>query len=214
MVDAADFRCPAGFTLLEMLVALAVVGLLAVGLANGEQIGFRLWNAESRRIGQTAELDAAARALRRLLMDIPVQPAGERNGSSRSAVLAGETERFTFVGDLPTGFGATRRADITLDFHQGRLRLLWRQRRHEATAGAPATGFTDVVGGIAHLEFAYWGRSSEDQPAGWHAQWEGPQVPERIRLRLVFPRGDGRRWPDLVVAPRLSGLSPAAGNPL
>ena len=40
-------------------------------------------------------------------------------------------------------------------------------------------------------------------PAGWQVQWEGPAIPELIRLRLVFAEGDRRRFPDLIAAPQL-----------
>ena len=50
-----------GFTLLEMLVALVVLGLLVVGLTQGVRTGLALWSAQSRRIGTAADLDAVAR---------------------------------------------------------------------------------------------------------------------------------------------------------
>jgi prepilin-type N-terminal cleavage/methylation domain-containing protein len=55
-----------GFTLLEMLVVVAVLGFLMIGLTQGVRTGLTLWEAQSRRMGETAELDAAARVLRAL----------------------------------------------------------------------------------------------------------------------------------------------------
>jgi len=50
---------------------------------------------------------------------------------------------------------------------------------------------------------AYWGSPSPEQPAGWQAQWDGPAIPELIRLRLALAKGDRRRFPDLIAAPQL-----------
>jgi general secretion pathway protein J len=60
-------RRQSGFTLLEMLVALVVLGFLMVGLTQGLRAGLTMWGAQTRRVGETADLDAGARVLRRIL---------------------------------------------------------------------------------------------------------------------------------------------------
>src|SRR5438132_10285678 len=117
-------RPHSGFTLLEMLVALVVLGFLMVGLTQGVRAGLTMWGAQTRRVGETADLDAGARVLRRLLSGISLVSA------SRISLGVPGTEKFEarpdslmFVGDLPTGFGTTRRADITLELHERRLVL-------------------------------------------------------------------------------------------
>ena len=50
-----------GFTLLEMLVALVVLGFLVLGLAQGVRTGLALWAAQNRRMSETGELDSVAR---------------------------------------------------------------------------------------------------------------------------------------------------------
>ena len=64
-VNPYKLRRLTGFTLLELLVVVAVLGLLIIGLMQGMRAGLTLWDAQSRRTGETAELDAAARVLRR-----------------------------------------------------------------------------------------------------------------------------------------------------
>jgi general secretion pathway protein J len=65
-----------GFSLLELLVALLVLGLLVVGLAQGVRAGLTMWSAQTRRLGETAELDAGARVLRMLLSDMTALSPG------------------------------------------------------------------------------------------------------------------------------------------
>jgi general secretion pathway protein J len=194
----------AGFTLLEMLVALVVLGFLMIGLTQGVRAGLALWNAQSRRVGETAELDAAARTLRRLLSGITPPPsAGLATVAASNPELKGSAESLAFVGDLPTGLGTTRRADITLELRQGRLVLRWIPHRHElSNAPAPEPIETELMRGVGRLDLAYWGSSSPEQQAGWQAQWDGLLIPDLIRLRLVFAEDDRRRFPDLIAAPR------------
>src|SRR5258708_12483211 len=64
----------AGFTLLEVLVALTVLGFLFIGLNQGTRTGFALWNSQTRRISETEELDATARITRSLLTALPILP--------------------------------------------------------------------------------------------------------------------------------------------
>jgi len=195
----------AGFTLLEVLVALTVLGFLFIGLNQGTRTGFALWNSQTRRISETEELDATARITRSLLTGIRILPVTAGDAVPQAIAITGEADRLAFVGDLPTGFGTTRRADITLVLSTGRFVLNWSPHRHER-AGAPpiAPTETELIRGVDRLDLAYFGAASPETPPEWHTQWTGPGLPLLIRVRLGFPKGDGRRWPDLIAAPQLS----------
>ena len=200
-----------GFTLLELLVALLVLGLLVVGLAQGVRAGLTMWGAQTRRLSETAELDAGARVLRMLLTNMTaLSPGNVGTGAAtpNAAIpnIEASSDKLTFVGDLPTGLGTTRRANITLELDQERLVLRWTPHRHErTTAPEPEPIEIELIRGVERLEFAYWGAGSPDQPAGWQDQSGSSQLPELIRVRLTFPKGDRRRWPDLIVAPQATG---------
>jgi general secretion pathway protein J len=199
-------RRDGGFTLLELLVALTVLGFLMVGLNQGVRTGLDFWSVQNRLIGRTAELDSTARVLRALLTGIPIIPAATANvgGPPVASSFAGKADRLTFVGDLPTGLGDTRRSDITLMLSGGRLVLLWSPHRHELAGVTPAPVKTELMRGVDQLLLAYWGVASPGAPAGWLAQWDGPKLPKLIRIRLTFSKGDSRRWPDLIAAPQVS----------
>ncbi len=190
-----------GFTLLEMLVVVVVLGLLVVALDQGVRAALGIWNAQQHRLAETAELDTAEPILRRLLAGISVAPGGP---GAVSGGFQGAPDHLNFVGELPTGLGATRRADIAIAVHAGNLVLTWTPHRHEIPLGAaPAPAEVELVAHVKQLVIAYWGATTPDRPAGWQAQWDGPVPPQLIRIRLVFPDGDRRRWPDLIAAPLL-----------
>jgi len=181
-----------------------VLGLLVVGLTQGVRAGLALWGAQQRRLGETAELDDSARILRTLLTGIAASPSNGVVAGATAEAIKGDSDHLTFVGDLPTGLGTTRRADITIVLRGRRLVLSWTPHPHQISlAPPPAATETELIAGVVHVVFSYWGASAPDQPAAWQTQWDGPAVPELIRIRLVFAKGDRRRWPDLIVAPEL-----------
>jgi general secretion pathway protein J len=192
-------RRDGGFTLLETLVALVVLGLLVVGLTHGVSTGLALWQAQSHRIGEAADLDAAERTLRNLLSAIPASPGGD--ATPGAVTFDGNASRLHFVGDLPTGLGTTQRANIDLELRGDRLVLNWTPHRHEISSAPPPKPVeTELIGGVRRIELAYWGAAAPDQPAAWQGQWQGPSLPELIRVRVLFAKRDRRHWPDLIAA--------------
>jgi general secretion pathway protein J len=194
----------AGFTLLEMLVVVGVLGFLMVGLTQGVRAGLALWEAQSRRIGETSELDATARILRSLLSAVaPSQSNAPGADTAFGADFKGTADSVTFVGDLPTGLGTTRRANITIELRGGRLLLRWTPHRHELSSAPPPEAIeTELIRRVDRLDLAYWGAASPGEPAGWRTHWDGVAIPELIRVRLTFAAGAGRRFPDLIAAPQ------------
>ena len=192
-----------GFTLLEMLVAITVLALLMIGLTQGVRTGFAFWASQNHRSAEVAELDATARVLRNLLTDIPIRSAA--SGAGQAAILfEGHSGVLAFVSDLPTGFGGTRRAKIEIVLRGEDLVLDWTPHRHEVS-DSPTPRPTEVrlIHGVKSLEFAYWGDSAGSGAGAWLREWVSPALPELVRIRLSFGKGDGRRWPDLVAAPQL-----------
>ena len=194
-----------GFTLLEMLVVVVVLGFLVVGLTQAVRAGLAIWNAQQRRVGETAELDASARALRILLTGVAAAtPGGFGPGAIAGGQIKGDASHLSFVGDLPTGLGTTRRADMSIELDGPRLVLRWTPHRHEILFGpAPRPTETELIYGVAGLQIAYWGSPAPDQLVQWRQRWDGAAAPQLIRIHLVFAKGDRRHWPDLIVAPEL-----------
>jgi general secretion pathway protein J len=199
----AQDRQPNGFTLLEILVALIVLGFLVVGLGQGVRTGLQLWATQTRQVSGTAELDSTSRVLRTLLSGIPVMPAVA--GAPLTAIaFKGTAETVAFVADLPTGLGTANRADITLALQGERLILVWTPHRHELAGTTSAPSETELLHRVARFELAYWGAASPESRPGWLPEWNGATLPQLIRVQLSFVKGDTRHWPDLIVAPQLA----------
>lgn len=199
-------RRSGGFTLLELLVALTVFGFLLVALNHGVQTGLNIWNVQSRQVNRTWDLDASARLLRTLLTQIRTSPVASINPGSPAVSISftGKADELSFVGDLPTGFGTDTSANITLRLVGTRLVAVWQPHRHELSGSSPPSTVSEILRSVDRLEFAYWGLPAPTALSPtWLAAWDGPSLPDLIRVRVGFRRGDPRHWPDLIVAPRL-----------
>jgi general secretion pathway protein J len=183
-----------GFTLLELLVALTVLGLIMVGIVEGIGYGIKSWDSQARQLDATAELDGIDRVLRELAHGIsPLRNNG----------FAGQHDRLSFTGRLPLAMPASRRAaDLTLIVSgDHRLLLRWTPHRHAVSLVAPRVAEVELLRTVQGVEFGYW--PAPYQGGGWRTAL-ADTVPSLIRLHIVFMPGDPRHWPDLIAAPMIT----------
>ncbi len=185
----------AGFTLLEVLVALAVLGFLVLGLAQGVRFGLGAWAGQARLIDRTGDLDVADRALRRVVAQlVPTDDV-------RVPGLRGTARGFEGVTELPAAAALPmRQAAVALGVDGARrLVLRWTPHLRARRLGPPpAPEESELLRGVERVEIAYWSAAAG---GGWLPAWTRAELPDLVRFRLVFARGDRRRWPDIVTAP-------------
>lgn len=189
-------REAAGFTLLEMLVALVVFGLVMLGLTRGFEFGLTAWSEETRIVNSPDTMAAVEAALRRVI-------AGARPGS-----LVGRRDGIAFTTTLPPGAGlGDRLADVAIRILPGH-RLVLRFAPHPPgipLRRAPKPRTETLATGVAAFRAAYLSARRGAAP-GWRDSWTGQGLPLLVRLRIRFLAGPA--WPDLVVAPIDTGGGP------
>ena len=188
-----------GFTLLEILVALVVLGFVLAGLSQGVRFGLQAWGMQTRGIARQVDMDATQRALRRL---IEQADPGEAN---ETGTLQGQAHTLTFRSRLPPSAGeaGTLDAQIVLGV-DGRHRLVLRAVPHphaELLGPPPAALQTVLLDGVDHVDFSYFLASGKG--AGWHNAWSDAQPPALVRVHIAFTGHDKQHhWPDLIAAPQ------------
>ena len=184
-------REDAGFTLLEILIAVSVLGTLLVLLNQGVQFGLRTLQMQTDFKDRQGDLETIDRALRQMvaLADPGTYP--------EPASLRGAARVLTFTTELPVGAAGPRRlADVAVSVEAGRLLLRWTPRHHVQPFGAaPVPVETVLLDGVEAVEFTYW------RAGGWVSSWRADKLPALVRIGLTFPPGSRRRWPPIVVAP-------------
>ena len=184
----------AGFTLLEIIVALVVLGVLLVTLSQGVHFGFTAWGRQDRMLRSGESLQATDRTLRRLVEQ--ADPGTERDG----AKLTGRPHAMAFTSTLPLGRdGAPSLADISLALdHDDRLILSWLPHLHAQRLQPPPPPHVAVLlEHVAGLELSYWSDSDKQ----WTREWGATTLPDLVRIHIAFPEHDTRHWPDIVAAP-------------
>lgn len=206
-VKSGSGRRARGFTLLELLVALVLFGLIAVLLLGGLRFGARVWEAGVASNERAFEVQMAQTFIRRQLSRARA-PVPVEGRESPYFPFEGTREAVGFVSTLPAhlSVGGLHRLSFYVTEASGRKRLMvsWRLLQDEADGGAQNDGeeflLLDRVEGV---EFSYLGRDKEGEP-GWRESWEDEQrLPALVRMRVEFGEGDGRYWPELVIAPRI-----------
>jgi len=184
----------AGFTLLEVLVAVFVMGVLLTLLTQGVQFGLRATQLQAGVRDRKGTIEVVDHALRRMIA------RADPGFYPEPATLRGTAQAMSFTTELPIfGDGQMQRADVALSAEAGRLLLRWTPHRHVEQLG-PKPRWQDVVvlDGVQRVELAY---RAPGASSAWSSTWRGDRLPALVRIRLIFADGSGRRWPPLLVAP-------------
>jgi general secretion pathway protein J len=188
-------RREAGFTLLELLVALVVLGMLMGILTQAVDVSLRSWRLQSGTIARRSDLESVDRALRHLIEHM------DPGTFATQATVDGQAHAMSFTTDLPMAAEAlrTRTADVALGVDaQHRLLLHWTLHFPGQQADMRRENTTELLSGVERIDIAY----RQEGGDAWLAEWHAPGNPALVRIRVVFPAGDRRRWPDLVAAPK------------
>jgi general secretion pathway protein J len=203
----------AGFTLVELLVGLTLMGLLAVMLFGGFRFGLRAWEAGGSRIERQTEAELVQNLLQRELgQAYSLADTNQQTTPSTIPTFLGNRNSLGFVAPLPTqaGVGGLFRFGLGIEMNgpERQLVLAWQIFRPDRP---PRPSVDDnsksvLLHGVEAVDLAYFGRRQAGVPTQWQSDWDDRHgLPELIRLRVTFPPGDGRAWPDLYVAPKLRG---------
>lgn len=189
-------RNQAGYSLIELVIVLALLGLISVAIAGSLRFGSRVWERTEQEIAATETARGGHALLGTLVGHLYPRAAAE--GSD--AAFDGSAERMTFLTGASSAYGAGGIARVTLSVKKERG-IAALMLSHQAEEGASAAQEEMLLDGAERIGFAY--AEINNGVVAWTDSWAGKtRFPALIRVRAVFPKGAGR-WPDLVVRPRI-----------
>lgn len=200
-------RSQAGFTLVEALVAVTLLGLLSVALISGLRLGLNAW---TRGLAHSDELSRIL-AVQGLLRDIVGQayPYFVSSDPTRPYVdFDGTSDSLSFLAPMPAALGVAgcSRFRLSIARRGGLSDVIMTSQPELAAADAPATvQKKTLLAGAASIGLAYFGQLRSETGVRWHDHWTGQSaLPQLLRIEVRYPDGDPRLWPALVIAPRMA----------
>lgn len=194
-------RRAAGFSLLEVLAALALLAILLLGVYSGVRSTTLATGHGSAAIARLDEVRGAREFLRRQLASATALP-WTFVGASVPLVFEGDARHMRFVSTLPGYLGklGPQVIEVVLADAEGEGQELQAHFEPLPNSQSKVTeGAQDVLLSRVHaLRLRYAARGS----ATWQDRWTEPMVlPGTVEISLVPEEGE-TAWPPLVVAVR------------
>jgi general secretion pathway protein J len=192
-----------GFTLLELLIGMTLVGFILTLLFAGLSLGMRSWDAGEQRMVSSSRQAVIVDFIRRTLEQ--TYPLHWRVDNEEQLAFVGETDSLRIVGPVAIHDGASGNYLIALNQDEGDggrdLVMRWKM----PDPRAPGFGSLEeakpkvLVKAIKGMTFSYFGAENDTDEPAWHDQWLHQKTPPQlIRLQLIMANGE--TWPDIVAA--------------
>jgi len=187
----------AGFTLLELLVAIALLALVSLPVSLAVGMGVSIWQSTHEVIDDT-EYTALVRSSLRKWLEAAYPFDVNRVVGEQTFPMAGSATDIVFSAPVhpDTSINGLYRVNLSwsADSQDVTLKLTVDPGRnvHEE---APQILLTDVT----EFEFSYLTSNPDPQLTSWGASWQSQySLPAALRIRLQFADAT-RKWNDLVV---------------
>jgi general secretion pathway protein J len=203
-----------GFTLVELVVALSILGVLSLLLVNGLRLATRTWDAVEQRTTLTHQEHLSLDFLQRQIESAQAMRLFRRS-DQKEIGFVGERQRLQFVAPLPGHLGAGGMYWFTVELAEGnngkRLIVAYQlfQREEWDRFGSPNVEEVVLLEGLKDAQFAYLEPEPAEGSARWTSVWEPQErLPRLIRVRVTDRSGVGGPWQEFFMAPKLAAHQP------
>jgi general secretion pathway protein J len=188
-----------GFTLLELLVGMAVFALMAGVVLGGIRLGVKSWDAAAERSAAVDEMRVVHALLRRQLSS--ALPLATSRQGGWNLVFEGDAGSLRFVSELPGYVSGGGIHFVTLELAEGAVGddmvLHWRPIHALDADGPPEEAV--LAKNVGKLRFDYFGARTRNALPEWLESWRDSRTMPRL-VRVTVEPGGGDAWPELVVA--------------
>lgn len=216
-----------GFTLVEFLIALVILGMMMTLVFNGLTLGLKSWDIITERAHISRELHLAQIFIKRQLELAQPLRLSAKGGDKRIG-FEGNMHTIKFVTPIPAHIGRGGMYWFTLQvsdepqssnlavLHRNirRLNLSYELFQNEKwdRFGEEEADKLVLIDDLEEAEFAYLGAAGNPaqlESEQWQQQWSYPdRLPHLIRLRFKLSGTGSRYWRELLVAPKLAMIIP------
>ena len=195
----------AGFTLIELVVALVLLGTMMLLLYSGLSFSLRSWDAGDANGRRVADRRIGENFLRREIGEI--FPMRWKEPNVVKFAFEGERDHLRFVSSRPAGISQGGLSLVSLELapeagNDRRKDLVMRRALPDDDARdfAPldAAQPSVIVAGVQSVSFEYFGAENDFNAPQWGDSWKwSSRMPEMIRVHLATD--DGVVQPEMIV---------------
>ena len=184
----------AGFTLIELVVAMALLGTMMVLLYSGLTFALRSWDAGEVNGRRTADRRIGENFLRREMAEL--FPMRFKDPMSVKVAFEGAAQKLKFVSSRPAGITQGGLSLVGVEVENGataRERHLVMRRAmpdDEAKDFGPLDHAerTVLIEDVESVQFAYFGTENDFAEPKWYDTWPyAERIPRLVRLRIRAP---------------------------
>ncbi len=199
-------RRAAGFSLLEVLLAITLLAILLAGAMSGIRAATRAMHAGEQNIERTNRLRVAQEFIRREISRSLPLAFGQEHGSGANFVFQGENDFVRFVAPMPGHLSRGGPYVQTLELARGRngLQLVFTHNmlngfdldKLKPDDGTPVL----LLDGIRRGRFEYRKFDDQNELEDWEDEWENPSMlPVMMRIDLEMTPESGLVWPTMEI---------------
>jgi general secretion pathway protein J len=215
MIRAASvMQSEAGFTLLELLIAMTLLGFLSVLMFTGLRFGKRAWETAEDATGLSNKVRTFQYSLREdIARAYPLLEVVD--ATHANIAFDGAADRLSFLVPGMDGISSGEMARVTIDARHTKSGSEIEVSAAPELAASDATRTRTIeLPGVTALEFAYLGADKPTDALTWRDSWSGrTKFPALVRVSARSAHGDAV-WPELIMKPRIAADMGCTYDPL
>lgn len=210
----ADNKDQAGFTLVELMVAIMLLGMLTTALYAGLSFGTRAWHKAAESSALLAQIASAQITLADTLSrahPLMLRPAGQE----ASIDFDGDADQVTFLAPAPEGVapGGFARTNFRLEYDGDDFALVSYAQPELAGPGIRVRSI--LLRHVQNFALSYLSVEHPGEPGQWLSSWRNRvRLPALIKIQLSLDGRNAPRWPDLIIQPRIAADATCTFDPL
>ena len=197
-----------GFTLIELVVAMALLATMMILMYSGLSFSLKGWDAGAASGQRAADRRMGENFLRRELSEM--FPMRWKDPAQLRFAFEGESEAVRFVSSRPAGITMGGLSLVSLAVEQAANTRERNLVMHRAMPDDDAKDFgplqgaegTVIIPGVDRISFSYFGSETDFADPKWSDTWTyTARVPLMVRMRMHT--SDGSELPEMVVRTNL-----------
>jgi general secretion pathway protein J len=201
-------KIPAGFTLIEVLIAMTLLSLMVVLLFSSLSIGAKSWEQGESKIADVNEVAVVQQFFNHHLAHATPQWNDFDPEKDRVFSFQGKKDSLQFVSAFPA---SAERSGLQL------FNVKFQEKNKQRFVEVTLTPFfplaegeeffedtIELVRGVAHFEIFYYGLNAETGEYVWQNEWlEKEEQPHLVKILLELE--NGHFVPEIIVALKVDG---------